>query len=162
MDRGAAMLALAGPSRGSGRRKGVGEMFDKMLLAVDGSEPSKRAVHMTAELALKLGAEVVVLHVQERMAGRAGAFDLEITEEAADLLDEAMAELKDAGVSVASELQRGIYGHAARVIVEVAESSGADLIVMGSRGLTEFGAMFLGSVTHKVLHIGDRAVLVVH
>jgi nucleotide-binding universal stress UspA family protein len=33
-------------------------MFDKILLAVDGSEPSKRAVHMAAELASKLGSEV--------------------------------------------------------------------------------------------------------
>jgi nucleotide-binding universal stress UspA family protein len=95
------------------------------------------------------------------MAGRAGVFDLETAEEATDLVDEAMAELKDAGVNVGSELRRGIYGHAARVIVEAAQSTGADLIVMGSRGLTEFGAMFLRSVTHRVLHIGDRPVLVV-
>jgi len=136
-------------------------MFERILLAVDGSEPSTRAARLAGELGSKLGSEVVVFHVREKMTGRSGAYDLELSEDAAALVDDAVAELKDAGVSARGELLRGIAGHSAKLIVEAAKAEDAELIVMGSRGLIEFGGMFLGSVTHKVLHLGEIPVLVV-
>lgn len=72
-----------------------------------------------------------------------------------------MAALKDAGVSARGEVIAGISGHTAKAISEVAREAGADLIVVGSRGLTDFGSMMLGSVTHRLLHIGTTPVLVV-
>jgi nucleotide-binding universal stress UspA family protein len=79
-------------------------MFDKIVLGVDGSESSSSA----ADLASKMVAEVVVVHVRERAPGRARAFDFETSEEAAGLLDEAVAALKDAGISARGESRRGI------------------------------------------------------
>lgn len=55
----------------------------------------------------------------------------------------------------------GAVGHAPRFILEEAEDFGADLIVLGSRGLTDFSALLLGSVAHKVIHHADLPVLVV-
>lgn len=66
-------------------------MFDKIVLGVDGSDSSSSAADVAKELASKMAAEVVVVHVRERAPGRARAFDLETSEEAAGLLDEAVA-----------------------------------------------------------------------
>jgi nucleotide-binding universal stress UspA family protein len=136
-------------------------MFYRILLAVDDSEPSTRATKVAGELGSKFGAEVLVLHVRERMRGRAGAFDLETVEEAHEMVDRTVAELKDAGVSARGEVGHGVAGHSARAIVEAAETEDAGMIVMGSRGLTDFGGLFMGSVTHKVLHLAEIPVTVV-
>jgi nucleotide-binding universal stress UspA family protein len=136
-------------------------MFERILLAVDGSEPSMRAARVAGELGGKLGAEVVVLHIRERMAGRIRTFDLETAEEAHDLVDRTVAELKNAGVSARGEVGHGIAGYTARVIIEAAETEDAGMIVMGSRGLTDFGGLFLGSVAHRVLHLAEMPVTVV-
>ena len=95
------------------------------------------------------------------MAGRAGAFDIETLDDAQELVDQTVAELKDAGVSARGEIGHGIAGHTARVIIEQAKHEDAGMIVMGSRGLTDFGGLFLGSVAHRVLHLGEIPVLVV-
>ncbi len=135
-------------------------MFEKILLAMDDSEPSARAATLAGELGSKFGAEIVVLHVRERMIGRAGAFELETDEEAHELVDRTVAQLKDAGASARGEVAHGIAGHSARAIIEAAEVEHAGIIVMGSRGLTDFGGLFLGSVAHKVLHLAEIPVTV--
>ena len=136
-------------------------MFDSILLAVDGSETSGKAIPIAADVAKRYGAEVVVLHVREREVSVEGAFDLETGEEAADLVDDAVRNLKDAGLSARGEVRTTIIGQVPRVVAEVASDEGAGLIVMGSRGLSDWGGLFLGSVTHRVLHMVEVPVLVV-
>jgi nucleotide-binding universal stress UspA family protein len=136
-------------------------MFERILLSIDGSEASNRAAEVARGLASTLHSEVVILHVRERMAARGGGFDLETPEEAAELLDRTVASFKDGGVSARGELAVGFSGHTAKAISEAAHEAGADLIVVGSRGLTDFGSMVLGSVTHRLLHVGTTPVLVV-
>jgi nucleotide-binding universal stress UspA family protein len=136
-------------------------MFEKILLAVDGSAPSDRATREVMDLAMRLGSEVVVLHVKETEHTWAGALELESLEEANDLVDKTVRDLKDVGIGARGEIQRSIYGRAARVILELASAEGADLIVLGSRGLSDLAGLVLGSVTHKVLHLAHCPVLVV-
>jgi nucleotide-binding universal stress UspA family protein len=136
-------------------------MFERMLLAIDGSEPSKRATEVAGDLARKTHAEVVVVHVKERDITWAGGIDLETPEDAHDLVDDTVRTLKDAGVSARGEVHSTVYGRAARVILEAANEVGADVIVMGSRGLSDMAGLVMGSVTHKVLHLARRPVLVV-
>jgi len=52
-------------------------------------------------------------------------------------------------------------GGPGRTIVQVAQAEGCDIIVMGSRGLSDFAAMVMGSVTHRVLRHSSVPVLVV-
>jgi nucleotide-binding universal stress UspA family protein len=133
-------------------------MFHRIVLAIDGSEPSNRAVALTETLG---GDEVVVLHVHETAVGYGGAAELESAREAGELVDGTVRRLKEAGVDARGDLVQAVYGRAARIVLETADHEGADLIVMGSRGLSDLAGLVLGSVTHKVLHLARCPVLVV-
>jgi nucleotide-binding universal stress UspA family protein len=136
-------------------------MFERILLAVDGSAPSDRATKTVADLAEKFGSEVIVLHVKETEHTWAGGFELESPDEASELVDMTVRSLKDEGISARGELHHSIYGRAARVILELGSEEGVGLIVLGSRGLSDLAGLVLGSVTHKVLHLAHCPVLVV-
>ena len=136
-------------------------MFERIILAVDGSEFSDRAVPVAADLAEKFGSEVVVLHVAERFASWTFALEAETPAESSGLTDGPVRFLKDRGLSARPEVQHALHGMVARAIEDAAEEEGADLIVMGSRGLGDLSSLLVGSVTHKVLHIARTPVLVV-
>lgn len=136
-------------------------MFETILLAVDGSKPSDRAVEVAEQLALKAGSEVVVTHVRERMANAFGFIEVETPDEAYELVDGVIRRLKDAGVSARGEIASAIHGYVPREILQMADATGASCIVMGSRGLSDFAGLVMGSVAHKVLHLAQCPVMVV-
>lgn len=136
-------------------------MFENILLAIDGSESTDRAVHAAAELACAYHGEVHVLHVIEYGVQFGGPYDFETTDEASQIVEDAVRSLKDQGVSATGEARRASVGRVPRVIVDAARDVDAGTIVMGTRGLSDWGGVFLGSVTHRVLHVTDLPVLVV-
>ncbi|HYM49157.1 MAG TPA: universal stress protein [Candidatus Limnocylindrales bacterium] len=136
-------------------------MFEHILLAVDGQEHATYTLPKTVEIAKKFNSDVVVIHVRERDLGRAGAFAMESNEDAAAVVTGTVKALETAGVPARGDLEFAVAGHAARRIVEAAEQHGSDLIVMGSRGLSDFGGLFLGSVTHTVERLAHVPVLVI-
>jgi nucleotide-binding universal stress UspA family protein len=135
--------------------------MNKILLPVDGSDHSRRAIAKAAELAKLSGGEIRVFHCQEREPSKAGVASIESSSDAAALVNQAVGELQEAGVKASGETRAGLYGEAARVILDEASRFDADLIVMGSRGRSDFEALLLGSVAHKVIHYGHCPVLVV-
>lgn len=140
-------------------------MYSKLLVAVDKSEHSQRAVEVARDLARRTGSEVLVLHVKERamIVGKFGApFDLEAEEDVEKLLSDELGVFKEAGVPVSAQVRSVHIGRVASQIVEAAKDFGADMIVMGSRGHSEFATLVIGSVAHKVLQFAERPVLVVH
>jgi nucleotide-binding universal stress UspA family protein len=136
-------------------------MFEKILLAIDGSEPSVRACDLVRSLALASKADVLVFHVVERHIGYAGSLETETPEEGSDLVDHAVRTLKDAGVSARGEVLHAVANLTATEILSAAKMFDADVVVLGSRGLSDMAGILLGSVTHKVIHLADRPVLVV-
>lgn len=137
-------------------------MFERILLAIDGSEPSDRATAVAARVARVHGSEVFVLHVREKeFLPRGGVVDVETSTDAMELIDSVAKRLKDEGVSVRAEIPATAIGRVAKVIVDTAEQEDAALIVMGTRGLSDWSGMILGSVTHRVLHLSGTPVLVV-
>lgn len=137
-------------------------MFKKIFLAVDGSESSGQATKLAADLAKSSGGEVVVFHAREReFAGRAGIVDIETSAETLELVDETVRALKDADVSARGDVRNALIGTVAKEIVDVASAEGADVIVMGTRGLSDWSGLFLGSVTHRVIHAAEVPVLVI-
>lgn len=137
-------------------------MFEKVLVAVDGSEYSKRALAAARDLAQLSGGEVEVLHVREsHFIGRAGAVPDEATTEAQALIDSSVAEFEQAGVKASGSLRGSLAGRVALEIVDEAAEAGSSVIVMGSRGVTDLEGLLIGSTAHKVLHLCSIPVLVV-
>ena len=138
-------------------------MYDKILVAVDHSEMSDRAVLAARDLALLSKGEVWVLHLREReMGAKTGVLRIDETTQDANAEVAASVEvLTQAGIKTHGEVRNTIFGYAAREIVNDAIEVDADVIVMGSRGRSDIAGLLLGSTAHKVIHLSDRPVLVV-
>jgi nucleotide-binding universal stress UspA family protein len=135
-------------------------MFEKIVVPVDGSVPSSRAVPAAADLAKKYGSEIVLVHIREFEVSR-GVFAKETPKEALEFADQIAKDLKDQGIKVRVEVRSATSGHAAHEIMEVADKEAASLIVMGTRGLSDWSGMLVGSVAHKVIHMSKVPVLTV-
>lgn len=136
-------------------------MFARILLSVDGSETSQRAVPLVGELARRFDAEVIVFHVAEWEPGPLGPRAKEPVDTAAELAEQIAGDLSDGGVRAVPETHSASHGKVAGEIVDTADRREVDLIVMGSRGLSELGALLLGSVAYRVLQTSRRPVLIV-
>ena len=139
-------------------------MIRKILAAIDGSEHAWKALDLAADMARQHGAQLIVLHVvrfeplPEALRAFAEAERISVKEEEGryhyaralgdQLTRAAEARARDKRVSAVAG--RTVEGKPAEQILEVASSEGVDMIVMGSRGLSDAKALFLGSVSHKV------------
>ena len=138
-------------------------MYDKILVAVDHSEISDRALDAARDLALLSEGEVWVLHMREReVAVKTGvSLSDESMDEARAAVAAAVDKLTAAGVKAYGDVGTTLFGYAARNIVDDAKEHDVDVIVMGSRGRGDLAGLILGSTAHKVIHLADRPVLIV-
>jgi nucleotide-binding universal stress UspA family protein len=137
-------------------------MYERVLVAVDHSEVAQRALAAARDLALLSKGEVWVLHLREReVIAQMGDVPSESAADAGSPVSAAVEELTKAGVTAHGEVRNTTYGHAAREIMEDAKEHDVGVIVMGTRGRSELTGLVLGSTAHKVIHLADRAVLVV-
>jgi nucleotide-binding universal stress UspA family protein len=136
-------------------------MFKHILVAIDGSAYSHEALPAAAEMAKKFDGEILVLHASEHDRGRPVVYTLETPAAATAVVAGAVKQLQDAGLTAKGQVVDVAAGHVAKAIVETARANGIDLIVMGSRGLSDVQGMMLGSVTHKAMHTAVIPVLVV-
>lgn len=126
----------------------------KLLVPVDGSESSNKAVEYAASLAKRLGAKLTLLHVQEsRLFGHRPELSQAIGK---SILSNAAEKLK--GMTFDQKLESG---DPARKVTEIAEKEDYDMIVMGSKGHGALERFLLGSVINHVLHYTKHPVLVV-
>ncbi|MEK9951460.1 MAG: universal stress protein [Curvibacter sp.] len=144
-------------------------MFQHILLPTDGSEAASRAVRRGAELAARLGARVTVMtaleHFPAGIMGSAyrppGEAQVELGLQAAmDRLDRAVGLVRQAGLDCQRLLlrDRPVY----QAILDAAQASEADLIVMGTHGLGLVERLFVGSQTQRVLARTQIPVLTLH
>jgi nucleotide-binding universal stress UspA family protein len=138
-------------------------MYDKILVAVDHSEVSDRALDAARDLALLSRGEVWVLHLREReVAVKTGvSLSDESMDEARAAVAAAVDKLTAAGVKAQGDVGTTLFGYAARSIIDDAKEHDVDVIVMGSRGRGDLAGLILGSTAHKVIHLADRPVLIV-
>lgn len=108
-------------------------MFEKILLAVDESGPSSRAIPAAAALAKRFHGEVVVLEIPDGDAGvdTRGDLSSEALGGAAPLVDRVVMDLKDCGVSARPELWMAPEDELATSVAHVCRHEAVDLIVMG-------------------------------
>jgi nucleotide-binding universal stress UspA family protein len=136
-------------------------MFNKIVLTLDGSQASQRAVSMAAELARRDKAKVVIAHVEEEVIGKGGGPIHATEDEIQAEIRRQAEELSAQEIETSVEMRSVMLGGPAHAIDEIARSAGADLIVAGTRGQSPVSGLLLGSVTQRLLHISDRPVLVV-
>jgi len=136
-------------------------MFERILLAVDGSSHSNKTVPVATDLAKRYGAEVTVVHVREHGRYEGQDVDLGPPQDAESLVNDVVAQLKDAGVPATGEVRRVRPGDTPHEIVDVATAAQSELIVIGSRGMTEWRSLVLGGVANKVVQHAPCPVLLV-
>lgn len=128
-------------------------MFKRIIAAVDGSEHSYHALYYAKGLAECFGADLYLVHVFPHTSDLLGYDEyahLVARRETSgqEILQEARQKLGETTVTVHDEL---LEGPEAEAILAVAETRQADLIVMGTRGLSTLQGLLLGSVSHKVI-----------
>lgn len=142
-------------------------MMTRMVVGVDGSESSARAVEWCARYAARLDGEVVAVHAIEEPIYPVPALAYvpvpaippEAREEILRTLEtEWCKPLADAGVRFRAVLADG---PPALTIERIAEDEDADLIVTGSRGRGGFAELLLGSTSHHLSHHTKRPLVIV-
>lgn len=137
-------------------------MPSKIVVGVDGSEGSDRALAAAADVAKRDGASITLCHVVERIAAKGDMAPLHADEpEVKASIEKQAADLRGQGIDTDVRSEAIILGGPARSIVDVADETGADLIVVGTRGHSALGGVFLGSVTQRLLHLASCPVLCV-
>lgn len=140
--------------------------FKKILVPIDFSSHSDKAVEAAVELARAFDGELHLVHAYSMPMAMVGPYDYQIPanilgdlrDSAARRVDEEAKKLTDAGVKVNALIAEGV---ATQVITDAAEQIGADLIVMGTRGLTGLKHAVLGSVTERTIRHAPCPVLTI-
>ena len=144
-------------------------MFSSIVVGTDGSETAGKAVLQATELARQVGASVSLVSAYEPVSGnrlreerREVPKDLEWMvnprEDVEATLKEAAENVEGAGVKVDTFAREG---DAADAILDVAEETNADLIVVGNKGMTGARRFLLGSVPNNVSHHAPCSVMIV-
>jgi nucleotide-binding universal stress UspA family protein len=140
--------------------------LERILVAVDGSEPSRQALYRAISIASKLGARVTIAHSVAWKPVRGGENRLAMQQLAKKFDDAGLKMLKalhnqvvESGVKVDLALLHGPPGEA---VIKLASAGDYDLVVVGVRGRTLLSRGLLGSVADRIIRLCTRPVLVVH
>jgi nucleotide-binding universal stress UspA family protein len=140
-------------------------MNEVIVVGTDGSATAAVAVERAAALAKLTGAKVELVsgyREDNAMAMGAGMYPGDLTEEARKAADGCLettaAQLRALGLDVETHCMRG---DPAQGLIDVAETTGADLIVVGSKGMHGGRRFLLGNVPNKVSHHAPCSVMIV-
>jgi nucleotide-binding universal stress UspA family protein len=136
--------------------------LEKIVLATDGSNQAEAAVDAAIALARRSGAEVRVVHVWNLcIRHRHCPWDVELRGEARRVLDATVERLTWAGVRADGAILRADGDHVAAAVAITARSFGADLLVVGSRGVSDLPSMLEHSASHQLFASVDCPLLIV-
>lgn len=135
----------------------------RIVMAVDGSEFSEKVMEKSIEYARLLGAEIYFVYCHKKYPKILGQPHRDhiitaINDESTEIVKPYLERLKEAGIPYVERLLEVPAGAA---IAGVAESEQCELIIMGSRGLSNLQGLIVGSTTNRVLHLANCPVLVV-
>jgi nucleotide-binding universal stress UspA family protein len=159
----------------------VKHVFQKILVALDGSEHSWKALESAIQIAKKFNGKITLIHVYSTVTARplaipepgtltaptippvATATEISrIIENArkigTDVLTEGERRVRNKNILVESLL---VEGKVSEEIVKAAKERNCDLIVMGARGLSKLKEIILGSASHEVVRKAPCQVLIV-
>ncbi|MGH2762681.1 MAG: universal stress protein [Thermoleophilaceae bacterium] len=144
-------------------------MYDSMVVGTDGSDTAKEAVRQATELAALMSATIHLVSAYEpvpegrlREERQSVPDDLQWMvnprEDVNTTLEDAAESIKGQDVRVETHAREG---DPADAILDVAEEQGADLIVVGNKGMTGAKRFLLGSVPNKVSHHAPCSVMII-
>jgi nucleotide-binding universal stress UspA family protein len=138
-------------------------MFDKILVAVDGSMNSDHAIEAAAEVARAHEGALTVCHAfhipEHYKTDLADELEEGLMNDAERILKHAAGVAERAGVPSQTKLLK--KGHPTQAIVRYSEEVGADLIVVGVRGRTPDQGRAMGSVSASVAEQATCSVLLI-
>jgi len=141
-------------------------MYQRILVPVDGSPTSMRGLDEAIRLARLVGGSLhlvnvldqpVILGIDSYHTDVFGA----LRKAGAEVIDEAKARCRAAGVAATSFVSDVLPGRVSEVVVEQARASAADLIVLGTHGRRGIGRVLMGSDAEQILRAAATPVLLV-
>jgi nucleotide-binding universal stress UspA family protein len=137
-------------------------MFDRIVIATDGSAHGDRALELARSLLNGEAAHLTVVHAIELVGGKGGVYPRAADEDQRRAQIASQVEgLQKAGVSTELLTPTVRIGGPAHAIAQIAYERHADLIIVGSRGHSLLSKVILGSVPIRLLQIAHCPVLVV-
>jgi nucleotide-binding universal stress UspA family protein len=146
-------------------------MFNTILVPVDGSQASQKALSKAVELQKYCESDLIILTVFRHQSLLEGSLSMIKVDDAANIIDDVQRscskEVAEAAKALAIEMgsknPRAFVkrGPLARTIVSFAKDHEADLIILGTKGTGGNEQFLLGSVSHKVTGMSDIPVLVI-
>jgi len=148
------------------------QVYQDIMVAVDDSETSQRALNVAIGLAKGCGARLEIVHAVDESLfpthARGGALLVDpvlvqraLEEEGQRLLDAAAASARDAGVEAQTRVLASETHHTADQIAEAADAAKAELLVVGSHGRRGVQRLLLGSVAERLVRKANVSVLIV-
>ncbi len=146
-------------------------MYKKILVPLDGSEPSKHALIAAMESASKWDSELLILSVIPRVSALLytghgsigkdlGVYENELKQIYMKIVNDAREMVRTSHPELTISVSV-IKGHVPSKILAVSDREDIDLIVMGSRGLSGIESWFLGSVSKNVVEHCKKPILIV-
>ncbi len=144
-------------------------MYRTIVVAVDGSESSNKALDAATTLAAQCRAAMHLVFVRHHGAVVFAPYELaafpveeELGRQAEVILAEQVSKVQEAQCISAENLHSHLVtGDPGRSVVEVANEVQADLIILGSKGHSDIAGLLLGSVSHKICNLAACSCLVV-
>jgi nucleotide-binding universal stress UspA family protein len=144
--------------------------YRNVVVGTDGSESAHGAVRHAAELARAFGARLTVVTAFQKHPEETAKLQADAPEDIRWMLTDAVSAEEKANHGKALARQLGLTdvkvrvgdGEPAEQLIEAAEDTGADLIVVGSKGMTGAKRFVLGSVPNRVSHHAPCDVIIVH
>jgi nucleotide-binding universal stress UspA family protein len=144
-------------------------LFERIVVGTDGSDTASEAVRQAAELAERIGATLEIVSAfepvaRERLREEASEIPGDVSyavgprEDVNQVLEAASGPAREKGIEVRTHAREG---DPADTILDVAEETNADLVIVGNKGMTGARRFLLGSVPNKISHHAPCSVLIV-
>ncbi len=145
-------------------------MFNKILVALDGSKHSTKALNTAVQLAIRCEAQLILFHAMQVSTLSAG-YSIKVSDSARKVYETVALEQANAILGEAESLATGNgvtdlkrvtleSNSVANAILDTAKNEQVELIVVGTRGLTGLREMTMGSVAHKISSAANCPVLI--
>ena len=133
-------------------------MFTKILLAVDGSEHSKKTMEYVKSMAKEWNSSVVIFHSYSGSALYTMEMEEKLKQYSYAIVDKVTESLSEVDINTKGII---VKGHAGQLIVEISKAEKCDLIVMGKHGSREIRSILIGSTSNFVLHNTEIPVFLI-